>query len=603
MTIHYTIDLARRCEHYFVVKLALQSISTGILEFRMPAWIPGSYMIRDYARNVVELNAFVDGNSVISRKSDKQTWEIEVSPGTVTIEYVVYAYDTSVRGAHIDVNHAYFNGVCIFLVPSNYEDDECILDIKTDTIPPSWSVAIALTGPEGNDSGVYRYRADNYSELIDSPCEIAEQAWCEFEVGSVKHRVAISGKFSSNLQRLSSDLAKICTVQSSYFEHGIPCDQYLFIVYATKSGYGGLEHCDSTSLICPRRDLYNLDDNNVSKEYRRFLGLCSHEYFHLWNVKRIKPAVFVGVDLDKEKYTSLLWWFEGVTSYYDDLALVRSGCISKSDYLDIVAQSITRLFRTPGRKLQSIAESSFDAWTRFYKQDENAVNAIVSYYTKGALVSFALDMHIRELTDDRQTLDDLLAAVWETYGLTQTGVPERGIQIVAEKVINADLSDFFQRFIFGTEDPDFEVLFAGVGVQLNLTARNTPKDEGGFRDSFSNIETINCEFGMVCKFEDGFLTCKSVITNGAAQKAGLSPGDRIIALDKLQADLDLYEFLCSNGTPGQTVNVDFFKDDLLCTVELELEAPELNTCVLSLIDNADQTALERLNAWLYRNGQ
>lgn len=272
-------------------------------------------------------------------------------------------------------------------------------------------------------------------------------------------------------------MAPICAEHAGMFGR-LPVDRYLFLTLATADGYGGLEHSDSTSLICKRTDLPARQMIKPDKAYRQFLGLCSHEYFHLWNVKRIRPARLAAADLGSECYTELLWAFEGITSYYDDLALVRSGVLSAEEYLDTLANTVTRVLRTPGRLRQSVAESSFDAWIKFYKQDENAPNAVVSYYVKGALVALGLDVTLRERSADSLSLDDLMRRLWERYGRTGIGVPERGIEVEAGELLGASLEAFFQQYVYGKEELPLTEWFGKLGIGYRVRGANNAEDVG-----------------------------------------------------------------------------------------------------------------------------
>ena len=327
------------------------------------------------------------------------------------------------------------------------------------------------------------YRAATYDELIDHPVEMAPFALVSFDAGGARHDVAVTGRIRADLDRVARDLARICQWQIDLFAGApggrAPFDRYLFQVAAVGDGYGGLEHRASTSLLCRRDELPATGDTGVSEGYRNFLGLASHEYFHSWNVKRIKPAAFSPYDLAREGYTRQLWAFEGITSYYDDLALVRSGVIEPPSYLELLGRAITTVLRTPGRRRQSVAESSFDAWIKFYRPDENTPNAVVSYYAKGSLVALALDLVLRRTGS---SLDAVMRALWQRYGQAGVGVPEGAILAIASELAGRELADFFGRYVDGTEDPPLAELLAGFGVTFNLRAsigRRRPRRQTG----------------------------------------------------------------------------------------------------------------------------
>ena len=326
-----------------------------------------------------------------------------------------------------------------------------------------------------------RFYADCYDELIDHPVEMGNFTHSRFEACGVLHHIAITGRHRADMDRLCADLKKICEAQIRFFEPetaAAPMPEYWFLVMAVGDGYGGLEHRASTALICNRDDLPLTGDNKVSNGYRRFLGLASHEYFHTWNVKRIKPDAFIEYDLTRENYTRQLWFFEGITSYYDDLFLARTRLIEPLAYLEMIAENIGRVVSQSGRLKQSVADSSFDAWVKYYRQDENSPNAIVSYYQKGAMVGLALDLTIRQRTNGAKTLDDVMRALWVEYGQSGKGVSEGGVQVMAEKAAGIPLADFFAHAIEGTKDLDFAPLFEAVGIDLTwkIPGQARPED-------------------------------------------------------------------------------------------------------------------------------
>ncbi|MCG8371277.1 MAG: peptidase M61, partial [Proteobacteria bacterium] len=454
----YSIRPSDPSAHIFEVRLAVAEPDPAGQAFALPAWIPGSYMIRDYAKHVISARAESDGRDVALVKLDKTRWQAGPVSRELTIVLDVYAHDESVRGAHLDPTHAFFNGTCVFPAVAGQEDIACELDILPPDRPVGarWRVATAMRRKDAGKYGFGTYRSADYAELIDHPVEIGELSIGEFEAGGIPHAIAIRGKTRVDMARLCHDLQAVCEQHMSLL--GVPqdLDRYLFLLNAPGNGYGGLEHRWSSASVCARDKLPARGDEGVSDEYRTFLGLVSHEYFHLWNVKRMKPAAFTPYDLSRESHTSLLWVFEGITSYYDDLALVRSGMIGVASYLELLGRTITRVLRGGGRRRQSVAESSFDAWTRFYQRDANAANAIVSYYAKGALVALSLDLKLRSETG--VSLDDVMRAAWDRWGETGTGMPEDGFERLANDVSGLDLEDFFDATLRGTGELPLEAL-------------------------------------------------------------------------------------------------------------------------------------------------
>ncbi|MGB5579967.1 MAG: M61 family peptidase, partial [Woeseia sp.] len=429
----YVITPANPGAHLFEVRLTIAEPDPAGQIIALPAWIPGSYMIRDYAKNVVSIRAEAGGEATQLTNLDKSRWQAAPVSGPLLITLEIFAYDISVRGAHLDTTHAFFNGPCVFPSVAGQEHVACELEICPPPAPfgKDWRVATAMRSDGAEQYGFGAYRADNYDEFIDHPVEIGELMIGEFEACGIPHAIAIRGKPRVDMARLCHDLTRVCEQELNFLGKPADLDRYLFLLQVTNDGYGGLEHGWSSSLVCARSELPARGDDSISEGYRRFLGLCSHEYFHLWNIKRLRPKVFIPFDLQNETYTGLLWVFEGITSYYDDLALVRSGLITPESYLELLGQNITRVMRTHGRFRQSVEESSFYAWTKFYKQDANATNAIISYYAKGAMIALALDLTLRHGTEDRVTLDHVMRECWQRFYVNGEGMPERGLEGVA----------------------------------------------------------------------------------------------------------------------------------------------------------------------------
>jgi len=570
----------------------------------LPAWIPGSYMIRDFARNIVSLHVTSGGNAPQVTKLDKQSWRLDGCDGEVSVHYQVYANDLSVRSAHVDNTHAYFNGTSLFLRLEGSEQEPHLVTIEpSGQLPEGARVATTMPAVRTGKRGFGDYSAHIYEALIDYPVEIAQLDECSFSVGNTEHRVAIYGRHDCDFDRLGRDLAKICAVHADLFGE-LPIETYLFLVTVVGDGYGGLEHRDSTSLICSRKELpvrQTDSDPKVSKEYRRFLGLCSHEYFHLWNVKRIRPEVLKRARLDQEVHTSLLWSFEGITSYYDDLALARSGVIEPDAYLEQLCEIVTRVMRGKGRFRQSVAASSFDAWTRFYKQDENAPNAIVSYYAKGALVALGLDVTLRTRSDDRLSLDDLMRKLWQEYGHPDIGVPEEGVEQAAEALLGESLQDFFRRYIHGTEEMPLEEWFAALGIGYRLRPAKSLKDMGKVPENPAEpAPPAAATLGARVVENKGAAELVSLFEGGAAQQAGLAAGDRLIAVDGLQVDGQSVHDAIAQLSPGAEVEVHAFRRDELMAFTLEAQLAEADTCDLWLLDamDLDEKRVARRNSWL-----
>lgn len=580
--------------HLFEVACTVERPDPSGQCFRLPTWVPGSYLVREFARHFVSLKAEGSDGPIPIAKHSKDTWRAAPCAGPLTVVAQVYAFDLSVRTSYLDEQRGYFNGASVFLCPEGCADLPCEVVIAgpEGAAFGSWRVATTLPAVDTSAAGFGRYRGDDYDALIDHPVEMSDFASVDFEAGGVPHRVALSGRHDADLPRLAADLTRVCQWHVDLFDGPggrAPFDRYLFQITAVGDGYGGLEHRSSTSLLCRRDELPVPGVADITDDYLTLLGLASHEYFHSWNVKRIKPAAFVPYDLAREGYTRLLWAFEGITSYYDDLALVRSGLIAPARYLELLGRTMTTVLRGPGRLRQSIAESSFDAWIKYYRQDENTPNAVVSYYAKGSLVALALDLLLRRAG---RSLDDVMRALWKRHGLTEIGVPEDGVERVASEIAGRDLADFFARYVHGTEDPPLAEWLADFGVAYSLRAGQGATDRGGKPASGTMPQSsLNARIGADMKVV-------TVYSGGAAERAGLAPGDQVVALDGLKASTETLRVLLERHAPGYRIELHAFRRDELMRHTVELAAPPLDTCYLTLEGDMDAARAVRRQAWL-----
>ena len=584
--------------HVFEASLTVQEPDPAGQVFAMPSWIPGSYMIRDFAKHVVSIRAESDGLGVPLTKLDKSRWRAEPTKRPITVIAEIYALDESVRGAHLDMTHAYFNGTCVFLAVVGQESSPCDVEILPPEAPigSDWRVATSMRRRGAGQYGFGTYAASDYAELIDHPVEMGRLSIGEFEVNGIPHAIAIRGRTRADMARICHDLQTLCEQHMRLL--GVPddLDRYLFLLYAPGKGYGGLEHGWSSSLVCARDNLPQRGDKEVSDGYRTFLGLASHEYFHLWNVKRLKPAAFAPYDLATETHTGLLWVFEGITSYYDDLALVRSGLITRESYLELLGQTITRVLRGSGRLKQSVAESSFDAWTKFYQQDANAANSIVSYYAKGSLIALALDLKLRAETGGKVSLDDVMRTCWQRWGQAAGGMPEDGFEAVCADAAGADLTDFFDAAVRGTGELPLRSMLAGHGVTYKLRQPNGRNDKGGKPASKSDIKAL--WLGATMNESNGKLVFATITNGGPAEAAGVAPGDVAVALDGLALTSENWHQRLHTYHDGDTLELVVFRgDELITTMIRPGTAPE-NTCFLLLTEDVDPDTDKRRSAWL-----
>ena len=601
MNIQYTVNLFNPHAHIYKVTLEITNPSIEGQKLSLPAWIPGSYMIRDFAKNIINIQAYSNNKSINIEKTDKSTWEVDATNSSLTIEYQIYAWDLSVRSAHFDMTHAFFNGTSLFLMPHGFEQETCSVTIQkpTDSNYKKWNVATSLSSKKVDANGFGVYQANNYDELIDHPVEIGTHTEFDFSVENTKHKMTLTGIHRADDERLIKDLTKICQTHCTMFGELPELEEYVFLTMVTGDGYGGLEHRSSTSLMCSRDDLpLSNEPKEPNDKYRNFLGLCSHEYFHTWNIKRIKPEVFLPYDLTSESYTRQLWAFEGITSYYDELALVRSGVISPDSYLELIGQTITRVLRGKGRFNQSIAESSFEAWTKFYKQDESAPNSIVSYYAKGALLAICLDLTIRKNSNNEKSLDDIMRYLWINYGKTSIGLKEGEIESICSEISGINLKEFFHKYLYGVEDLPLEELLSEFAITFNLRATTSVDDKGG---KANNNKQNHIAIGA--RFAENNLGARitHVFSNESAEIAGLSAGDIIIAINNVQVTKANIDKTIESYNVGDELTIHAFRRDELNIFKLKLIPAELTTCYLQINDKANANQQENQKEWLLYN--
>ena len=435
---------------------------------RMAGWTPGSYLVRDYARQVEGLEAATAGGERLSvEKLDKASWRIDRRGASeVVVRYRVFAHELSVRTSHVDATHAFLNGAPTFLWLEERRGapHEVILEA-----PAGWRTVTALT-PLGGD----RWQAADLDQLIDSPIHLGGGPVHEIEAAGRPHQLAIWGRpepGAASVDDLVADTRKIIEAHAAVFGGAPPYDRYAFMLMLAPGVYGGLEHAASTALLSTPFAFA------TRKKYEELLELVSHEYFHLWNVKRIRPEALGPFDYTRENYTRSLWVVEGLTSYYDRYTLRRAGLQSVKRYLEKLAEEWGQVQAIPGRRKVSVEEASFDAWIKHYKPDENTVNSTISYYLKGSIVCLALDLEIRRRSGGRRSLDDVLRRLWTEFAAAGRGYPDAAVQREMERAVDLDLGPFFDRFVRGREDPDLAGALAGVGLTLQPKAEKPPEGE------------------------------------------------------------------------------------------------------------------------------
>ncbi|MEP7704674.1 PDZ domain-containing protein [Paraglaciecola sp. 25GB23A] len=592
-SVHYDLNVSSIAGHLIDVVLTINSPSKIGQTLSLPAWIPGSYMIRDFAKHIVKLQAHTDSGQIIPvTKSDKQTWHLPVCESIIIVTYQVYAYDLSVRGAYINEQYAFFNGSNIFLQVESQSDLPCSLSLNHCNYTTLTADNVATTMPVfelDTDKASALYQADNYAELIDHPVLIGQFDKQLFAAGEIEFELVFAGGHQSDMQRITKDLAQICQQHLSLFAAPAPIQRYLFITLLTDAAFGGLEHRASTALMFARNDLAHANEPAIPSEpYRTFLSLCSHEFFHTWHVKRIRPIELVQGSLATETYTEQLWIYEGITSYYDDLLLQRSKVISIEDYLVVMGQNLTRLERNKGRLKQSVAASSYDAWTKFYKQDESAINHIVSYYNKGAVIAMCLDLLIRQQSHHQYSLDNVMRYLWETYGRTDTPTPPTVIHDILIKQFDIDLSEFLAAAVHGTQDLPTAELLTEFGIRLNYRTRKDNNDKGGTAEK----KGIKHDFGASFKAKETGIEISQVVEQSSAYDAGILVGDIVIALDSWQIGATNVLTMLDRLDLSRPCVVSLLRDKRFIQVILEVR-PAIHDTIYLSIENP-----EKMRAWL-----
>ncbi|CAM3691972.1 M61 family metallopeptidase [Polynucleobacter arcticus] len=560
-TIQYTIWAADLRGHRFHVKLHIENPLPNGQVLQMPAWIPGSYLIRDFSKQIETIEAFAVENpheALVLERIDNDQWRLPKVAGPVDILTTVYAFDSSVRAAYLDTERAFINPSSLCLAVKGQESLPCALILvpPKDASASQWTAQTSQRPVKVDSQGYGFYLAKNYDDLLDHPIAMGEFQMAHWKSNGVSHSMAIQGCVHEvDLERLATDLQAICTCTINLFEpqtKSAPFQNYLFLVNAVLAGYGGLEHRNSTALLCRRDQLPQMNTPLDETAYREFLGLCSHEYFHAWLIKRIQPKAFQPYQLDRRNHTQLLWLFEGFTSYYDDLQLLRSKCVDLKTYLKLVANNWNGVLRGPGRLKQSLADSSFDAWTKYYQADENTPNAVVSYYGKGALLALGLDLKIRASTNNNQSLDDLMRAIWQKHGVTHEGIAEDGLDAIIFEVLGGGFTktwnEFKSRYVFGIED---------IPIQKWLPSSITVKPK-----SQTKLEKIKSQFGLRHSDHNGWLKITHVLDGGAAQLAGLAAGDLLASINGERVTATRWDTVLSSLGSGTVIQICFYRDDL-----------------------------------------
>ena len=509
--VHYRVEVHDLHAHLWSVTLTIAQPSE-LQVLQLPVWIPGSYLVREFAKQVLQVRAVQKGQSLIVQQTDKATWQIEATPGqALVVSYVVHAFDNSVRTAWLDAQRGFFNPTSLCLRVWGQTDLPHVLELPAVHACPHWRVATSLRALKTNAQGFGRYTAANYDELADAPVEMSDFWSGHFTSKGVPHRVVITGAAPSlDGTRLLADMQAICDTEIAFW-HGrgkAAHSHYVFLINAVADGYGGLEHQYSTALLCKRDDLPRVGDTSTSEAYVGLLGLISHEYFHTWNVKRLRPAAFERYDYSQENYTDLLWFFEGFTSYYDDVLLCRAELISPAVYLKLLGKTINQVWQTPGRKRHSAAQSSFEAWTKYYRPDANSANLTVSYYTKGALIGLCLDLSLRQ---SGHSLDEVMRGLWKRCKAGP--MTEQDLLAVLKDTTGRSWQREIKAWVHGTSELPVLALLQAQGVNV-----------------LEDVAPMAQQLGLRVQ-ENHAVQVQTVLNGGAAEAAGFAPGDEWLGIE------------------------------------------------------------------------
>jgi predicted metalloprotease with PDZ domain len=572
--IHYRIELHDLHAHQYRVTVTVPQPAAE-QRISLPVWIPGSYMVREFGRHLSRLEARQGRRPVGLQQLDKTSWLARCDGrGALTLSYLVYAFDTSVRAAYLDAARGFFNGTSLCLRVEGRESEAHTVTVAR--LPRRWSVATAM--PSDGKQG---HLAADYDELVDHPFELGTFWRGTFNASGVAHEFVVAGAWPGfDGERLLADTRRICETQIAFW-HGKrkgkpPFERYVFMLNAVDEGYGGLEHRASTALIAARRDLPRRGQSETGEGYATLLGLISHEYFHTWNVKRLRPRELTRIDYTRENHTPLLWFFEGFTSYYDDLLLLRAGLIDAPRYLGLVAKTVNGVLATPGRRVQSVAQSSFDAWVKYYRGDENTPNATISYYTKGSLVALALDLTLRK--DRRGTLDDVMRQLWRT---SRGGpIDERDIAAVLKEVGGRSYTKELAAWVHGTGELPLPALFDAAGVAQRHSAA-----------SFSAALGLRLSEGALSGVH-----VKSVLAGSAAAEAGVSAGDELLAANgwRVRRLDDAPQWL----SDGRAFELLLVRDQRVLRLKVPPAVGAPSTLALSLADQPIASAASLRRGWL-----
>jgi len=554
--IRYRVAMPEPQSHEFEITIEIPAApARKAVDILFPAWAPGSYLVRDFSRHVYDLEVRdANGKPIPCERMDKSRWRLQSDGRPLAVRYRVFAFETSVRTSFLDDSHAFLNGTSLFFLVEGEEKRPCLLTLD---LPDGWRASTALPAVRGK-RGVFRAR--DFDELVDSPVEAGTHALLAFTVSSTRFEIALYGKTNIDRKRLVSDLRTIARTTGAMFD-GSPFDRYLFIIHALPARGGGLEHANSCTLDIPG---LSFEDE---KGYQSFAELAAHEFFHVWNVKRIHDRVLGPFDYSKENYTRLLWFHEGFTEYMQGLVLLRGGLLTPERYLKDLAENWTRYKARPGRNVTPLSELSYEAWIKQYKPADNHLNRVVSYYDKGRWVGLALDLILRNETDGRRGLPDVFRRLWRRYGARDEGIDAATVRHEAEAVAGRSLDSFFRRFVDGTAEIPVPGLLRAMGVSVQ---EQSPSEHE--RNDKTKAARLLGWSGLVFApgTERDAAVVKNVVPGSPAWRAGITFGDEIVAVDDVRTNAATVGKRLADGIVGQELRVHVFRKDQLLESRMRL---------------------------------
>jgi predicted metalloprotease with PDZ domain len=598
--VEYTVSMPKPHTHLFEVaaRLRYTKAAPNAVELLMPVWTPGSYLVREFGRHVQDFAAEDGGGRALAwAKSDKNTWRVESGGAReVRVRYAVYANELTVRTSELNDRHAFWNNANLLMYPEGALGAPSTLKVEPFG---DWKLATGLPSVEG---AANTFRAENFDVLYDSPFLAGSFRVLSFDVAGVPHRVVVDGEGRYDAERLRSDVQRIVEAEVAMMGD-TPYRDYTFLLMLGERGGGGLEHLNSTALTAKRFGF------STPEDLRAVHTLVAHEFFHLWNVKRIRPDALGPFDYTRENYTRLLWVAEGLTSFYENVFPRRAGLMNDRQYLETLARDIQTMQNTPGRLEQSAEEASFDAWVKYYRPDENTVNSAVSYYDKGALVGFLLDLEIRRRSDGKRSLDDVMRALYEEFAKKGRNYTPADFQRTAERAAGGSLEEFFRRNVRGREELDYDAALAWAGLRLDTssTAAGRPAADAAFLGA-----TFAADGEQVVgrTAAPGSLVVKTVPAGTPAYEQGLSAGDEVVAVDGFRAGRDTAtkdwgraarDFLdarVADKRPGDQLTLTVFRGDELRTFNVRLGGRPAASYRIVPLPGATEQQRRNYQSWL-----